>query len=146
MSNYCKRHKIRLVFSVPFATRASEQRTLSHAKAGGGSLGPEREVEASGGNLFLGDEGHNAGLASMMKNPSNRPPSSGIRSPLSQVTVSKKETHPGPGSATAHTADLRQVGLTVLDSHGWHKLGRLTMNRRLLPGQKAVISEGQISL
>lgn len=60
--------------------------------------------------------------------------------------MSKKETHPGPGSAIAHTADLRQVGLTVLDSHGWHKLGRLTTNRRLLPGQKAVISEGQISL
>lgn len=93
---------------------------------------------------------HNACLVSMVKNPFGHPPSPGIRSPtLSGERASekkKKETHLGPGNAITHTVDLRQVGLTVLDSHGWHKLGRLMANCRLLPGQKAVISEGRISL
>ena len=45
-----------------------------------------------------------------------------------------------------HTVHLRRVRLTLLDSHGCYKLGRLVTNCRLLLGPKAIISEGQLSL
>ena len=49
-------------------------------------------------------------------------------------------------SEITHSADLRQVGLTVLDSQGWHKVERPMTNYWLLLGPKAVMLEGQVSL
>lgn len=51
----------------------------------------------------------------------------------------------GADSDITHTVNLKQVGLTILDSHAWHKLERLMTNCTLLLGLRAVISEGQVS-
>ena len=54
----------------------------------------------------------------------------------------KGPQHAGSPIQTAGSVQL----LTLLDSHGCYKLGRLVTNCRLLLGPKAIVSEGQLSL